>query len=274
MIRAVVGRPFTVIAVAVLLGLVGAALSAPLWAAAPNEVHVAARLSPPSAAHVFGTDNLGRDLLSRVTYGAQTSLAIGASVTFVSTVLGTVCGLAAGYYPRVDAWLMRFVDGLMAFPALLLALAIVSALGANALDETLALTIVFAPRTARIVRATTLALRGRPFVEAAIAIGANDALILRKYILRNAAGPLIVQATFVYAEALLADAALSFLGLGVKEPAPTWGNILGDARTYLINAPWFSTCAGIAIVLSVAALNILGETLRDLLDPHARRRLP
>ncbi len=272
--RAVIRRPPAILAAAVFVALIAAAFSAPLWAAAPNAVHVFARLSPPSAVHWFGTDNLGRDLLSRVVYGAQTSLTIGAGVTIASTVAGTVCGLLAGYYPRVDAWLMRLLDGLMAFPALLLALAIVAVLGADAPNEILALTIVFWPRTVRVVRASTLQLRRRPFVEAAIAIGANDSLILRKYILGHAFGPLIVQATFVYAEALLADAALSFLGLGVKSPAPTWGNILSDSRAYLVNAPWFSLFAGTAIVVTVLALNVLGESLRELLDPRAARPLP
>lgn len=272
MIRVLLKHPPAFVATAILLTMAVMAYSAPLWATSPNAIDVVARLLPPSPGHWFGTDNFGRDLFSRVVFGTQVSLAVGFAVMTGSTVLGAICGLTAGYYPRIDAILMRFLDGLMAFPPILLAIALVAALGATVQNEVVALTIVFWPRTARIVRASTLQLRGRPFVEAAIALGASDRTVLAQHILANALGPLIVQATFVYAETMLADAALSFLGLGVKPPTPTWGNILGDSRAYLTNAPWFSVFAGVAIMLAVLSLNILGDTLRDGLDPHAGRR--
>jgi len=263
-LRASRRRPAAFLAAAVLVAMAGVSFSAPLWVRSPNTIDVLARLMPPSAAHWFGTDNLGRDLFSRIVYGAQVSLEIGFAVMAGSTLLGAVSGLLAGYYPRIDAILMRFLDGLMAFPAILLALAMVAALGANTPNEIIALTVVFWPRTARIVRASTLQLRSRPFVEAAVALGADDRTILTDHILANALNPLIIQSTFVYAEAMLADAALSFLGLGVKPPTPTWGNILGDARAYLVDAPWFSVFAGVAIVLAVLSLNVVGDALRDV----------
>jgi peptide/nickel transport system permease protein len=166
---------------------------------------------------------------------------------------------------------MRLLDGLMAFPALLLALTLVATLGANPASEIVALTIVFWPRTARLVRASTIALRERPFVEAAVAIGAPVRTILIDHILRNALAPLIAGSTFVYAEAMIADATLSFLGLGIKPPTPTWGNIIGDSRAYLVNAPWFSVFAGLAIVSAVLALNSIGDALRASADAAAGR---
>lgn len=266
--RFVRDAPFASAAGIALLLLVAASVSAPLWAGSPNRIDVVARLLPPSLAHWFGTDNFGRDLFTRVVYGAQVSLALGVSVTVGSTLLGTASGLFAGYYRIVDGILMRFLDGLMAFPALLLAIAMVAALGASVQSEIIALVVVFWPRMARIVRASTLQLRERPFVEAAIAVGASDSSILTKHILGNALAPLTIAATFVFADALLADAALSFLGLGIKPPTPTWGNILGDSRVYLTNAPWFSIFAGVAIVFAVLALNLVGDALRDRFDPR------
>jgi peptide/nickel transport system permease protein len=166
------------------------------------------------------------------------------------------------------------LDGLMAFPAILLALALVAVLGASARNEIIAIALVFFPRTARIVRASTLQLKARAFVEAAVALGEREDRILTLHILRNALPPLIVQATFVFAEAVLADAALSFLGLGVRPPTPTWGNMLNDAHIYVATAPWFVVFPGVAIVLTVLCLNLLGDAVRDFADPHAisRRR--
>jgi peptide/nickel transport system permease protein len=213
-------------------------------------------------------------MLLRVMAGGRVSLVIGLAVMALSTLAGTAAGLMAGYFRRVDGILMRILDGLMAFPAILLAIALVAALGATARNEILAISLVFFPRTARIVRASTLQIKARVFVEAAVALGEREGRILVLHVLRNALPPLIVQATFVFAEAVLADAALSFLGLGVRPPTPTWGNMLNDSHIYIATAPWFVVFPGVAIVVTVLCLNLLGDAVRDLADPHAisRRR--
>ncbi len=266
-------RPLAAASLGVLVVIALSALLAPwLPLPAPDRIDMASRLAPPSAAHPFGTDNFGRDILSRVVASGRVSLAIGLAVMALSTLAGAAAGLIAGYYRRADAVLMRVLDGLMAFPAILLAIALVAALGASARNEIVAIALVFFPRTARIVRASTLQLKERAFVEAAVALGGWDGRILGRHILLNALPPLIVQSTFVFAEAILADAALSFLGLGVRPPTPTWGNMLDDAHIYVATAPWFVVFPGIAIVVTVLCLNLLGDAVRDLADPHAAAR--
>ena len=263
-------RPIAAAALAVLAAVTLAALLAPvLGLPAPDRIDMARRLAPPGPGHALGTDNFGRDILSRVVYSGRVSLLIGLGVMAASTAAGTLVGLAAGYYRRVDAVGMRILDGLMSVPAILLALALVAALGVGARNEIIAIALVYFPRTARIVRGSTLQIKQRAFVEAAVALGEGDARILVAHILRNALTPLIVQSTFVFAEAILADAALSFLGLGVRPPAPTWGNMLDDAHIYIETAPWFVVFPGVAIVLTVLSLNLVGDALRDLADPHA-----
>ena len=270
-VRALVRRrPVAAAALTVLVAVALAALLAPaLGLPAPDAIEMAARLSPPGPGHPLGTDNFGRDVLSRVIFAGRVSLLIGLGVMVLSTATGTLAGLAAGYYRPVDAVAMRVLDGLMAFPAILLAIALVAALGVGIRNEILAIALVYFPRTARIVRASTLQLKQRTFVEAAVALGEGDGRILGVHILRNALTPLIVQSTFVFAEAILADAALSFLGLGVRPPAPTWGNMLDEAHIYIETAPWFVVFPGVAIVLTVLSLNLVGDALRDLADPHA-----
>jgi len=270
-------RPIAAAALAVLAAITLAAALAPwLGLPAPDRIDVARRLAPPGPDHLFGTDNFGRDILSRVVSAGRVSLLIGLSVMALSTAAGTLAGLLTGYYRAVDAVLMRVLDGLMSFPAILLAIALVAALGASARNEIIAIALVFFPRTARIVRASTLQLKERAFVEAAVALGEHDGRILGVHILGNALPPLIVQSTFVFAEAILADAALSFLGLGVRPPTPTWGNMLDDSHIYVATAPWFVVFPGAAIVLTVLSLNLVGDAVRDLADPHAvaGRRAP
>ena len=263
-------RPVAAAALAVLSAIALAALLAPaLGLPAPDRIDMAGRLAPPGPGHLLGTDNFGRDILSRVVYSGRVSLLIGLGVMVASTAAGTVAGLTAGYYRPVDAVAMRILDGLMSFPAILLALALVAALGVGARNEVIAIALVYFPRTARIVRGSTLQLKRRSFVEAAVALGQGDGRILTAHILRNALTPLIVQSTFVFAEAILADAALSFLGLGVRPPTPTWGNMLDDAHIYIDTAPWFVVFPGVAIVLTVLSLNLVGDAVRDLADPHA-----
>jgi peptide/nickel transport system permease protein len=263
-------RPVAAGALGLLVVISAAALIAPwLGLPPPDRIEMGQRLRPPSAGHPFGTDNLGRDVLARVVHSGRVSLPIGVAVMLLSTVLGAVVGLLTGYYRKVDNVVTRVLEGLMAFPAILLAIALVAALGFGARNEVIAIALVYFPRTARIVRASTLQLKARAFVEAAVALGEGDARILALHILRNAVPPLIVQSTFVFAEAILADAALSFLGLGVKPPTPTWGNMLDDAHVFVQLAPWFIVFPGLAIVVTVLSLNLLGDAVRDLVDPHA-----
>lgn len=263
-------RPFAAAAFG-LIGVVCVLAAAAPWLGlpAPDRIEIGERLRAPSAAHPFGTDNLGRDVLARVVYSGRVSLPIGVAVMLLSTAFGASVGLVTGYYRKVDNVVTRVLEGLMAFPAILLAIALVAALGFGARNEIIAIALVYFPRTARIVRASTLQLKARAFVEAAVAIGEGDTRILAVHILRNALPPLIVQSTFVFAEAILADAALSFLGLGVKPPTPTWGNMLDEAHVFVQLAPWFIVFPGLAIVMTVLSLNVLGDAVRDLVDPHA-----
>lgn len=259
-------------AAAVLVILVLGSFTAPLWTPhSPDDIAPADRLLGPTGEYWFGTDNFGRDIFSRVVYGGRVSLIVGLAVALLATVLGTLGGLFAGYFRKVDNVLMRVVDGLMAFPSIILALALVAALGGSLTNVIIALAMTTWPIMTRVVRSSTLQLRELQFVEAAVATGTRKLDILFRHILPNALTPIIVQATFIFAEAVLAEAALSFLGLGVKPPTPTWGNILGESRTYLTIAPWFSIFPGLAIVVTVLALNVFGDMLRDLLDPHRDR---
>jgi peptide/nickel transport system permease protein len=262
-------RPVAATALAILVLLSTAAVAAPwMGLPPPDRIDMAHRLLPPSMLHPFGTDNFGRDVFTRVVYSGRVSLPIGVAVMALSTVFGAAVGLVTGYYRNVDNTVTRVLEGLMAFPAILLAIALVAALGFGARNEVIAIALVYFPRTARIVRASTLQLKARAFVEAAVALGGGDGRILTLHILRNAVPPLIVQSTFVFAEAILADAALSFLGLGVKPPTPTWGNMLDEAHVFVQLAPWFIVFPGLAIVVTVLSLNLLGDAVRDLVDPH------
>ena len=265
-------RPIGTVAGAILLLLALAAVTASLWAPhSPSDITPVERLRSPSWDHWFGTDHFGRDVFSRVVYGARVSLTVGFVVAVLSTVLGAITGLIAGYYRRLDGIIMRIIDGVMAFPAILLAIALVAALGASLVNVIAALTFAFWPIMTRVVRASTLQLREMQYVEAARAVGARDTSVLVTGVLLNALTPVIVQATFIFAESVLAEAALSFLGLGVDPTTPTWGNMLGESRTYLVNAPWSSIFPGLAIAVTVLALNVFGDMLRDMLDPHAEQ---
>jgi len=227
-----------------------------------------ATLAAPSRAFRFGTDDFGRDLLSRVLYGARISLGIGFSVMCISGIVGTVLGSVAGYARRLDGPIMRVVDALMAFPAVLLALAIGAVLGPSAINAAIALAVVYAPGTARIVRASVLVTKETLYVEAASAFGATPRRILLKHILPNSVAPLIVQLTFVFAYAVLAESILSFLGVGPPPPAPSWGNTISEGRNYITVAPWIAFFPGLFIAVCVLGLNLLGDGLRDVLDPR------
>ena len=245
-------------------------LLAPLLASDPQHMDVAARLSPPGSPHWFGTDDLGRDVFSRVVFGARLSLLVGAAVVIFALLVGTFCGLLAGFYRSLDNVIMRVMDGLMAFPAIVLAVALMAALGPSVLNVILAIGVVYAPRVARVVRGSVLVIRETAYVEAARALGAPDAAVLARHVLPNCLSPTIVQGSFIFAAAVLTEAALSFLGVGVPPYVPSWGNILADGRLYLQQAPWLVIYPGVAIMATIFGLNLCGDAVRDLLDPKVR----
>ncbi len=238
----------------------------------PKVVDPLNRLHPPTRAHWMGTDDLGRDVLARIFYGARVSLLVGVSVMAVSGVIGSLLGLIAAYYRRLDSVIMRIMDGLMAFPSILLAIAIMASLGPKTGNVIAALSVVYTPLIARLVRGTALATKQQPYVESARAIGARDYLILRRYIFPNSLSPLIVQCTFIVAAAILAEASLSFLGAGVPPEIPTWGNMLRIGQREIFRDQWLLVFPSILLFLSILALNILGDGLRDALDPRSHNR--
>lgn len=257
----------------VLLGLLLAAFL--LWplisSADPYKLDVINRLKPPSLAHPFGTDDFGRDVFSRVMHAGRLSLLVGLLVVTVACIGGTILGLVAGFFPRADAPVSRFVDALMAFPDILLAIALMAAFGPSLLNAVIALGLVYMPRIARVVRAATLVQRELPFVEAAISLGASRSRILFVHIVPNLMAPLFVQGTFVFAYAMLTEAALSFLGAGVPPELPTLGNMIAAGQPYFGRAEWMMLFPGVAIALAVLALQTLGDGLRDALDPILSR---
>jgi len=269
--RVVAAHPGLWVGAAICVAVVFVAILADwLLTASPTRIRVRDAFAPPSPERWFGADNLGRDISSRVVLGARISLVIGVGTVLVTGIAGTAIGLVAGYFKRWDEPVMRVMDALMAFPAVMLAVAIAAALGPGAANIVIALSIVYIPRTARIVRASTLVTVELDFVAAARVLGARDLRILLRHVLPACLTPLVVQLTFVFAYAVLSEAALSFLGLGPPPPAPSWGNIIADGRDYLREAPWICLFPGIAISLTVLGLNLLGDGLRDLLDPRVR----
>ncbi len=264
--RRVIGVGLVVLAAVAL-----AALFAPLLSPYdPASLDVPARLHGPAWSHPFGTDEFGRDILSRTLFGARLSLTVGLAVTASATAAGIVVGLVCGTNPRADRVLMRVMDGIMAFPDILLAIALMASLGPSARNVILALSFVYTPRVARVVRGAVLVIAAQEYVDAARAVGASAARILARHVLVNSASPVIVQATFITAYAMLGEAALSFLGVGIPPQIPTWGGIISQGQVYLRQAPWISIFPGAAIVLSVLSLNLLGDGLRDFLDPRLR----
>jgi peptide/nickel transport system permease protein len=226
----------------------------------------------PSVAHLFGTDNLGRDVLSRTIYGARVSLSAGVIAVGLATLAGLLLGLLAGFFGGwLDELIMRVVDAMLAFPFLVLAITLAAVLGPNLQNAMLAIAVVSAPVFARLARGQVLSERERDYVQAAHALGSSDARIVIRHLLPNIAGPIIIQASLSVAGAILAESSLSFLGLGVQPPTPSWGEMLNTARGYLRDAPWTAIAPGSLIFVSVLAFNLLGDGLRDALDPRGNR---
>jgi peptide/nickel transport system permease protein len=264
----------TLVAGGAMLALIALiALAAPLVPGDPITMRPAERLRPPSAANWLGTDNLGRDVFSRTVHGARVSLFVGLSVAVFSVALGLLVGLLSGYFRRVDAVVMRLMDGLMAIPAILLAIALVALTRASVMTVIVAITIPEVPRVVRLVRSVVLSVREAPYVEAAIAGGTPVWKILLRHILPSTVPPLIVQATYICASAILIEAALSFLGAGTPPEIPTWGNMIAQSRLFLSRAPWTIFSPGVALAVVVLAVNLLGDGLRDRLDPRLARRM-
>lgn len=261
------------ISLVVIVVIVGMAALAPLIAPHdPLGVHTAVALHAPNRTYILGTDELGRDIYSRVLYGARVSLWVGFSVVFISTVVGIAIGLSSAYFGgSYDLFMQRFIDSLQAFPGLVLAMVMVTTLGESVTNVILAITITSIAGKSRVIRGTALSLMQNSYVDAARAMGCSNLRIMIRYILPNAWAPIIVITTSSLGVAIIAEASLSFLGLGPPPPTPTWGSMLsGSARSYMTIAPWLALAPGIAITLTVLSFNLLGDTLRDVLDPRLR----
>ncbi len=263
-------RAFTVGALLTLVTLI-VGVAGPWFAPAdPNEMDLISILQKPTSAHPFGTDDFGRDVLSRVLAGSRVSLIVGASVAGITLVLGLVLGLLAGFYRLLDEFVMRIMDLLMAFPAILLAIGIVAVLGQQLENVIIALAIVYTPRSVRIVRGAVIVTKEQDYISAARALGASDVRLMVRHIALNTTAPLVVQQTFVFAYAVIAEATLSFLGVGVPAGVPSWGNIISDGRNFLEVAPWMTFAPGVLLALTVLGVNLLGDGLRDLIDPRMK----
>jgi len=266
-------NPTIVIGGAILLGLAVLAVAAPWLAGDPLRHAPVNRLKQPSAAFWFGTDQFGRDIYARTIYGARVSLVVGLSVALIASLLGLVVGMLCGFYRTVDAVVMRVMDGIMAIPSILLAIALITLTRPGITVVVAAIVIPEVPRITRLVRSVVLSVREQPFIDGAIAGGTRALPLLTRHVLPNTLAPLIVQATYVCASAILTEAALSFLGAGVPPEIPSWGNIIAQGRVFFQLAPWSILIPGAFLALTVLAVNMLGDGLRDRLDPRLARRL-
>ena len=268
--RVVTRQPMFTAGIVVLVLVVLSGVLAPWWGTGdPLQMKPAQRLQPPSAARWFGSDHFGRDVYTRTLYGARISLVVGACVAVLSLALGTTLGLVIGFYRRLDAVMMRVMDGLMAIPAILLALALMAMLRGSARNVVIALVIPEIPRVIRLVRGSVLSLREHTMVEAARALGVGTPRILVRYVLPALVAPLVVQATYICASAILFEAYLSFLGAGTPPHIPSWGNIMAEGKTYVQLAFWIILFPGLFLAATVLAINLVGDGLRELLDVRA-----
>lgn len=267
-------RKTLAIGLAIIVAITLLAVLAPLIAPySPSKLSIVNRLKPPSSTWFFGTDEFGRDVFSRTIYAGQLSLLVGAAATALAATVGITLGLVAGFFRKADGIVSRIIDAMMAFPDIQLAIALVAALGPSLATVIIALGVVYAPRLARVVRASTLVIRELPYVEAARALGVPTWRIMTRHVLRNLVSPILVQATFIFAYAMLAEAGLSFLGVGVSPEIPTWGTMIAAGRQYVGQADWMTIFPGFAIILTVLSLQLVGDGLRDLLDPRLRKDL-
>lgn len=244
------------------------AILAPLLTVDPAHLNPIQRLKPPSAQEWFGTDQVGRSVFARVIWGARVSLFVGVMVALMTTVIGVFIGICAGYFSRLDMVIMRVMDAVMAIPAVLLAIALVAMIGTSPLVLVIAISLPEIPRMARMVRASVLVMRAQTFVEAAITCGASVPWILRYHILPGALGPIMVQATYVLASAMILEAILSFLGAGTPPDVPSWGNMMSEGRQFLQIAPWILLFPAICLAVVILAINLLGDAMREMLDPN------
>jgi peptide/nickel transport system permease protein len=265
--------PVSTVASVLLAVIVISAILAP-WIVPhdPMRLVPSMRLKPPGDGYLLGTDAYGRDLFSRLVYGARISLVIGIGAAIAATAIGLAVGLMAGFFRRLDAVLMRVVDGLMAIPNILLAIAIVSLSGASLTTVLIAITIPEVPRVVRLVRSVVLSAREEPYVEAAIAAGSSTPRILIRHLLPNTIAPLIVQGTYICASAILVEAILSFLGAGISPETPTWGNIMAEGRIYFPINPGIILWPGLVLSIAILSINLLGDAVRDALDPRMAKR--
>jgi len=260
-----------VLGVLILLPVCLPAIAAPLVSPYdPRQLNMAGKLTPMSWTHPFGTDEYGRDLFTRVVYGARISLRVGAIASLLGALIGVALGAVAGYHRALDAVISRVVDGLMNFPGIILAIMVMAALGPAEANVILSITAMYVPRIVRVVRASVLEVKTFDFVDAARASGLSDWRILIKHILPHTLPPVTVQVSFGFAWAILVESGLSFLGLGTPPPAPSWGNIISDGREFIRTAPWIMIFPGLMISATVMGLNLMGDGLRDILDPRLR----
>jgi peptide/nickel transport system permease protein len=266
-------HPTVVGGAAVLVVMVVLTLAAPYVSSNPFDLDPIRRLQVPSAESWFGTDNLGRDIYSRTLHGGRISLTVGLGVAVSATLLGLVIGLISGYSRLLDAVLMRIMDGLMAIPAILLAITLVAVTSASLENVIMAIAIPEVPRVARLVRSIVLTIREQPYVEAAISIGTGLPKMFLRHILPNTMGPLLVQGTYVFASAVIDEALLGFIGAGIPPEIPSWGNIMAEGRVYFQLAPWIIFFPGTFLTLTVLGVNVLGDGLRDMLDPCLARQM-
>ena len=266
-------NPTVVIGTSILAIMAAVAVFAPWLATDPLFINPIDRLKPPSKEFWFGTDHLGRDVYARTVFGTRISLTVGLAVATFSTAIGLAIGLVAGYIRIVDAIVMRIMDGLMAIPGILFAIALMALFGSSVQNVIIAITVPEVPRVVRLVRAVVLTIREQPFIEAAVASGTRLPRILVRHILPNIFAPLMVQATYVCASAVIVEALLSFLGAGTPPEVPSWGNMMADGRVYFQIKPWIILFPGICLALMVLTVNVLGDGLRDTLDPRIARRM-
>lgn len=269
----VFSHPSILLGGGLLLAMAVLAVFAPWFVPDPFAITPTARLRPPGGEYWFGTDFLGRDVFARVLWGARVSLVVGLAVAVCAVVLGLVIGLLAGYVRALDQPVMRAMDGLMAIPGILLAIALVSVSGATLVTVIVAIVVPEIPRVVRLVRSVVLSVREEPYVEAAIAVGTPVPLILTRHVLPNTVAPLIVQATYICGSAMLTEAILGFLGAGIPPEIPSWGNIMSEGRTYFRLTPWIIFFPGLCLALTVLAVNTVGDGLRDTLDPRIARQM-